>query len=192
MADHSLSKLTAKTLFGWNPAKFLSWFAADFFSKASSSKSAISQERITPLQTGFLACILPPWVYYPLILSLLLTFPILSKCFTLVMVIVHSTMVQRRHILQCAPLTLVTVFLCESYKMSSPNVHCARKIEYLTQLYRTQLLSRPFYITPVLLALTMSLLHHMIKTATLAYSLLLSTILNILLHIPSVTTPLQQ
>ena len=73
------------------------------------------------------------------------------------MVIVHSTMVQRRHILPCAPVTLVTVFLCESYKISSPNLHCARKIVYLTQLYRTQHLSRPFYITPVLLALTMSL-----------------------------------
>ena len=65
----------------------------------------------------------------------------------------------------------------------------SRKIVYLTQLYRIQLLSIPFYITPVLLALTMSLLHHMMKTATLAYSLLLSTILNILLHTPSVTTP---
>ena len=83
-------------------------------------------------------------------------------------------------------------FLCESYKISSPNVHCARKIVYLTQLCRTQLLSRPFYITPVKLALTTSLLHHITRTATLAYSLLLSTILNILLHIPSVTTPLQQ
>ncbi len=65
----------------------------------------------------------------------------------------------------------------------------SRKIAYLTQLYRTQLLSRPFYTTPILLALTMSLLHHTMKMATLAYSLLLSTILNILSHTPSVTTP---
>ena len=41
-------------------------------------------------------------------------------------------MVQRRHILQCAPVTLVTVFLYESYKISSLNVHCARKIVYTT------------------------------------------------------------